>query len=277
MDFATSHFVNKPANAYFLIFCPGKTAYGIEEAKKFFDAIQNNAPKGNVVEQVGDGCSPLQESDIYKSWDVFKRKTATMEAPCVIFNCHGMQQSREHWIYLGEQWVPTRRIFQRFGTSFEIPMSIFLPACFSNSACHAASALPKGSVLATFGDGDFSGNDVARWQAALTQWPLCTRAVDLLYIYLMQGLKNRFAPVVSVVGGTTLHLDLLLEQHVGCGFSLVVQEALGSRMGKEDVISLLSQRLAGAKSVWSINAVDYGTVLALLLEETYQTALRILT
>jgi hypothetical protein len=71
-----------------------------------------------------------------------------------------------------------------------------------------------------------------------------------------------------------LYLDLLLEQHVGRSFSLVVQEALGSRIGKEDVIGSSSQKLAGAKSAWSIDAVDYGTVLALVLEETYQAKCR---
>ncbi|KAL7619892.1 hypothetical protein AAE478_010439 [Parahypoxylon ruwenzoriense] len=69
--------------------------------------------------------------------------------------------------------------------------------------------------------------------------------------------------------GGILDLDSMLKQHIGRGVTTAAQVGLAERVGNKDAFNDLSIRPERAQSVLNIAATEYGSALALLLEEKY--------
>ena len=123
-------------------------------------------------------------------------------------------------------------------------------------------------MLVTVANGPSSGVDIDQWSRSLAAyWPTNARAVDLFYLYLVRSLGNRHGPVVSVAGGEQMNLDRMLRAHCGRGVDSSVIEKVAERAGGSEMLERVAKKLSVALNGQSIYTTEYGSALALIVEE----------
>ncbi|ESZ98512.1 hypothetical protein SBOR_1174 [Sclerotinia borealis F-4128] len=259
---------------FFLITGPGGTAYGNEAGSELSNAI-SSGPGRYVVKGVGDGASPVTLNDIREGFLEFihagKRKHATAKGCWIIFHGHSKKSSEGCRVKLSSgYWCPISELFDIFNSAKSaLHLSIFIGCCCSNSAVTSVGLLPVGTTVIMLSDIASSGSDVQRWIQSLTgKWKHGASVLDLFNAFLIDGLRNRFVPRLSIVGVRDYELGDVFVQHLGKAVKQDVIHLI-ERHNNKGVLGPIARKIGTASPTneFGINAIEYGAALALTFSE----------
>lgn len=114
-----------------------------------------------------------------------------------------------------------------------------------------------------------AGGDVARFINSITQIKGLdgkNDVEDMIKDYLVTDLETRIAPNIIVFKSNSVNLNSLLIEHIGKKFTPEENQAIKSGLSSFDSehIRLVKRKIETGRNEYSINALDYGTALAII-------------
>jgi hypothetical protein len=143
---------------------------------------------------------------------------------------------------------------------------ILYTMCHSHAALRDRSGVPAGSSIVALSDNAAIDNDIERWVGSLSSLNVSTASIlELLLVYLTEGVRNRYSPKLKVVGAGTILLEDLLEQHIGSAIPRSTILYVSSLTLDEKTAKAVAGKISSSSSTWNIKAVEYGKAHAFVL------------
>lgn len=205
----------KPIESIFLLNGPTKNA-NRKDATSAMRALLKNGVNRNLKQDFsagtfnanfasyGNGDQEFIVSDFESAFSNYSEK------------CDQCQKSRICIIILGnaeynesDTMFFTGRDLLSFGTLFEIlssirktPMAIIVATDFGSYTAKYLDCLPEESVLFGFSEEtivDWTANELAIWRKSMDikGWPKDATPMDLIMIFLMKAMQNRYSPMIA--------------------------------------------------------------------------------
>ena len=146
-----------------------------------------------------------------------------------------------------------------------IQIDIFTPACHGGGMLSDKDILPSGSTLVSLTDRNETnhGGDFNELSEFLGDYNADLSAYNLLQLFLVKCLKNRFHPHIGVSGDIEYSLDDLLKSQISkpLDYDLFHFKEVGSPKEYKEIFN----KILNGKSEWNINAMEYGIALSIVL------------
>ncbi|PQE27346.1 hypothetical protein CJF32_00000304 [Rutstroemia sp. NJR-2017a WRK4] len=263
---------------FFLITGPGGSEYDKETAQALSNAI-SSGPGQHVVRRVGDGASSITVDGIRTEFEQFisavKEDHPTAKGCCIILQVQGQATRRGLDVKLGSGcWCLIYELFQIFKAA-ESPyhLSVLILSSKSNNAIIYGhhNNLPKGSTIITTTDHCFSWSGITPWINALGgKWKDGASILDLLNLFLFHGLpgSERIYPRLSIVRRRDYNLSEVYEDSLQ---ETIKPKVIGMIRERHEIegnkLVTIADNIKNARHRWSLDLVDYGTALTLMLSQ----------
>jgi hypothetical protein len=270
---------------FFLITGPGGSAYGKETGQALYNAI-SSGPGRHVVQGVGDGADSVTLDGIRTAFQQFisavRENHPTAKGCCIILQVQGEVTGRGFDVKLGSGcWCLINELFQIFKSAESLyHLSILIVSSESNSAisCINHYKLPKGSTLVTMAERTFHWREITPWANALGgKWKDGASILDLLNLFLIDGLRDSemSCPRLSIVHRLDYKLYEVYKDGLQKTINPKVIAMIKERHGIEgDKLNTIADKIKTARHQLSLDLVDYGTALALMLSQRLMLDLR---
>jgi hypothetical protein len=148
----------------------------------------------------------------------------------------------------------------------KVPVSIFYTTCHSHAAHGDTSGLPPGSSIVALSDDTTVDTDVERWVKTLLSLNVSAASIlELLLVYLTEGIRNRYSPKLEVVGVGVIRIEDLLHQHIGSAISRSAIHYVKGLAIDRKATRAIAGKIPASSTAWDVDALDYGRALALVL------------
>ncbi|PQE08750.1 hypothetical protein CJF31_00010238 [Rutstroemia sp. NJR-2017a BVV2] len=116
---------------------------------------------------------------------------------------------------------------------------------------------------------DFPGRDITPWINALGgRWKHGASILDLFNLFLIDGLREVICPRLSIVNRLEYKLSEVYTDGLQKEIKPKVIDMIKERHGIEgDKLNTIADEVKTARHQLSLDAVDYGTTLALMLNQ----------
>lgn len=187
----------------------------------------------------------------------------------IIMNTHGsMKNGYFEFIMDNYSRLSSKNIFTLISQKItNIPIDILTPACHGGGMLSDRDILPLDSTLVSLTDKNEVNNscDFDKLSEYLDDFNDDLSVYNLLQLFLSKCLKNRFHPHIGISGSSEYSLDDLLKSSISMplDFDFSHLESIGSPKEYKEIFD----KIVTSKSEWSINAVEYGIALSIILND----------
>ncbi|KAF7883767.1 hypothetical protein EAF00_011079 [Botryotinia globosa] len=230
-----------------------------------------SSARENYCQTIGDGERAVSLNEIRSSFEdfvsVMNRISSTAKECCIILHVRGDDDDGCKVKLEHRSWCPIKELFKIF-SAVKNPrhhLSILITSSYDGSAHKGLKHLPHDTSLVTISEELTISEDIKLWINSLDgNWKEGASILDLLNDFLINGLRNRHYPEMTIVGTCMCKLDHLLVGRLGKPIEPNVAESLEKKYKPKDKnLVNIARKIRKAKGEDSFKDSEYGKAVAL--------------
>ncbi|TGO49041.1 hypothetical protein BOTNAR_0447g00060 [Botryotinia narcissicola] len=245
---------------FFLLLGPGVKKKDSATVKTHFSSAREN-----YCQTIGDGERAVSLNEIWNSFEEFvsvmNQSSPRAKECCIILHVRGDDDDG------CKSWCPIKELFKIF-SAVKNPchhLSLLITSSYDGSAHFGLKYLPHDTSLVTIPEELAISEDINLWINSLDgNWKEGASILDLLNDFLINGLRNRHYPEMTIVGTCVCKLDLLLVGRLGKPIEPNVAESLEKKYKPKvkDLVDI-ARKICKARGEDSFKDSEYGKAVAL--------------